>query len=165
MPRKKAGPWLYYSQTARGYDELHGAEQRRKVQFIISLLKPKKMWNVIDIGCGTGISMEGWPCRIEGVEPSREMAKAARSKGLKVWITPAEKLPFQENAFDLSISITSAHHFKKKAFQEIARVSPRAVFSVLAKTAKQIKNLLEPFWILEESHRFPPDIIFICRRR
>lgn len=155
-------PWKYYNSVANGYDELHGAEQRKKVMLIIELLCPLPSWKVLDIGCGTGISMEGWPCSIEGIEPSHKMAALARAKGFKVTIASAEKLPFKDHRFDVVISVTCAHHFSEVAFREMARVAPRAAISVLKKSSARVQKLVKRYWVIKRVIKCHPDIVFFC---
>ncbi|MEK6960796.1 MAG: methyltransferase domain-containing protein [Nanoarchaeota archaeon] len=166
MAQKDSPPWQYYDDSASGYDQLHGEEQRRKTQAIISIVKPEPDWKVIDIGCGTGVSMEGWPCKIRGIEPSQEMAASACGKGLDVTIAPAESLPFPDNSFDLAIAVTSAHHFKPGAFKEMARVAKLAAITLLAKSdIGRIRRDVEKHWTIRLESDCHPDVIWICDRR
>lgn len=166
MARDCKTAWQYYSQTAAGYDELHGEEQLAKTRAIISLAKPQKGWKVLDVGCGTGVSMQGWPCAIVGVEPSKEMASVAAKKGLEVVVAQAEDLPFPDDSFDLAIAVTSAHHFRPEAFKEMARVAKRAVISMLAKAyGSSSREAIGARWDIVAVQECPPDVILDCRRK
>ena len=54
----------YYDAIASGYDELHGEEQSKKVSLIREKLTELGISfnSLLDVGCGTGISLEGWDC-------------------------------------------------------------------------------------------------------
>jgi len=155
-------PWNYYSSIAKGYDELYGAEQRKKVKLIIEMLHPVSSWKVLDIGCGTGVSMECWPCSIEGIEPSKKMAEIAKAKGFKIMVGSAEQLPFRDNSFDAVIAVTSAHHFSSDAFKEMARVAPRAALSVLKKSSARVKRMVKKYWKITTLKESGPDVIICC---
>jgi len=166
MTQEDRPPWRYYDDSASGYDQLHGEEQRRKTRAIISLVNPGPDWKAIDIGCGTGVSMEGWPCDIIGVEPSKEMAAQACRKGHHVIVAPAERLPFPDDSFDLAIAVTSAHHFKPEGFKEMARVAKMAAITMLAKSdLVRIQADIERYWKVRLESDCPPDVIWICDRR
>ncbi len=110
--------------------------------------------------------MEGWPCKIRGIEPSQEMAASACGKGLDVTIAPAESLPFPDNSFDLAIAVTSAHHFKPGAFKEMARVAKLAAITLLAKSdIGRIRRDVEKHWTIRLESDCHPDVIWICDRR
>lgn len=166
MAQEDRPPWQYYDDSASGYDQLHGEEQRRKTRAIISLVHPGSDWKAIDIGCGTGISMEGWPCDIVGAEPSKEMAASACQKGHRVIVAPAESLPFPDDSFDLAIAVTSAHHFRSEAFKEMARVAKTAAITLLAKSdLGRIRTDIEKRWKIRLTSDCAPDVIWICDRR
>lgn len=70
---------------------------------------------VLDIGASSGEFMEaaqesGW--NVTGVEPSMDGVNAARAKGLNVIQSPAEKLPFADQTFDM---VHSNHVFEHLA--------------------------------------------------
>jgi len=84
----------YYDAIASGYDELHGEEQRKKVDVIRKALDGFSFSSVLDIGCGTGISMEGWACGVTGIDPSEKLIEKAKAKGFAVQVASAEEIPF-----------------------------------------------------------------------
>jgi len=155
----------YYDEIASGYDELHGEEQRKKVDVIRKALDGFSFSSVLDIGCGTGISMEGWACEVTGIDPSEKLIEKAKAKGFAVQVASAEEIPFPDNSFDVVICLTAAHHFDlEKALQEIQRVGRKYfVFSFLKKAdvAGFRKKLLEEFTVIKEIEE-EKDIIFIC---
>jgi len=140
----------YYDSIAEGYDNLHGEEQRKKLEIIKKHLKTKGL--VLDIGAGTGISAEYFKDIIL-LEPSRKMLKKATGKKI---VASAEKIPFPDKSFDAIISVTALHHTDiKKAIKEIKRVSKpncKYAFSILKKSKdyEKIKKELKSNFKLKE---------------
>jgi SAM-dependent methyltransferase len=85
---------------------------------------------VLDVGCGTGNYAKALAaltaCQISGVEPSREMLRAARESA--IWNTlvhgSAEQLPVPDHSVDLVMSTDVIHHVGDRPayFREAARV-------------------------------------------
>jgi ubiquinone/menaquinone biosynthesis C-methylase UbiE len=105
---------------------------------IIKFLPIKKNHRILDIACGTGtltfhlanqISEEGL---VTGVDIEPNMLNIAKLKGAKLNVpikfieTSAEKLPFEDEYFDIITSTLAFHHLseeqKLKSFNEIYRV-------------------------------------------
>ncbi len=135
----------YYDKIVRGYEELHRAEQLKKLELIELHFKPAPDSLLLDIGCGSGISLEPWKCRKIGVDTSFELLKIAKQKGLFVVLARAECLPFKDKSFDVITSISAVHHFElKKALNEIERIGKeknRIILSIpkKIKSAEEIK--------------------------
>lgn len=140
----------YYDKIAKGYNELHEAEQRTKLEIIKKNLNPKGL--ILDVGAGTGLSKKYFK-NIVLLDPSKDMLKKARGKKV---IAKAEKLPFKKNTFDAIISVTALHHTNiKKAVKEIKRVSKKNckyAFTVLKRAKKYhlIKQELKKNFNLKE---------------
>ncbi len=86
--------------------------------------------HLLDVGCGTGnyaraLQLETG-CRVNGVEPSREMRELASDAAS--WETlaegSAEHLPFDDQTFDLVISTDVIHHVgdRDAFYRQAARV-------------------------------------------
>jgi ubiquinone/menaquinone biosynthesis C-methylase UbiE len=60
----------------------------------------------IEIGVGTGRFSAPFGITV-GVEPSGGMAKIARSRGITVYDSGAENLPFDDNTFDFALMVTT----------------------------------------------------------
>ncbi|HEY8313940.1 MAG TPA: methyltransferase domain-containing protein [Candidatus Baltobacteraceae bacterium] len=97
--------------------------------------------SVIDVGCGTGIASaafanNGFP--VTGVDSSAAMlAKARAALPQAAWeVSPAERLPFPAERFDLAISAQAFHWFDRAAaLEEILRVlKSRGIVAIWWKT-------------------------------
>lgn len=102
-----------------------------EIKLMLELLKPEKGQRVLDIGCGTGISLEPLldkGLNLTGIDPSLYMLDLASKRlGNQVdlhrgW---AEDLPFDDNAFDSAIFFTSLEFTDRpaKAIEEASRVA------------------------------------------
>ena len=158
----------YYDEIAEGYDALHGEEQRKKTIVIQKVLEELGIGfdSLLDIGCGSGISLEGWDCEKKGIDPSVKLVEKAKQKGFDVQVGSAEEIPFGDHSFDLVICLTAAHHFDlHKALKEMKRVGRQYfVFSFLKKADVEgfRKKLIEEFRVIKEIAE-EKDIIFICQ--
>lgn len=77
----------------------------------------------VEIGVGTGNFAE--PLGINyGIEPSKNMARIAKSKGIEVVNAAAEDIPFENESFDLVLMVTTLCFLENpiKAFSEIYRI-------------------------------------------
>ncbi len=152
----------YYDQISGSYNSLHKEEQLKKLAIIKKHLKVSPEDKLLDVGCGTGISSD-FPCTVIGIDPSEDLLKLNPYK--EKILAKAESLPFEDNQFDIVISVTAIHNFDdiEKGLREMRRVGKeRFVFSVLKRSAKikDIKELINRYFkvsfIIEEEK----DIIF-----
>lgn len=82
---------------------------------------------ILDVGCGTGLSMEYFCDKgadVRGVDITFTSVKYAHTKGLKSIGADARYLPYRDNSFDIVYSIGVIEHFKEteKALAEQVRV-------------------------------------------
>ncbi|MFI0263978.1 class I SAM-dependent methyltransferase [Streptomyces sp. NPDC017056] len=86
--------------------------------------------DVVDIGCGTGLSATIWP-EVTGVEPSPEMRAVAARRGIHVMDGTAEKTGLPDGCADIVTVSHALHWFDAAlAFPEIARIMrPGAVLA------------------------------------
>jgi ubiquinone/menaquinone biosynthesis C-methylase UbiE len=77
----------------------------------------------VEIGTGTGRFSVPFGVSI-GVEPSTAMAEIARSRGITVYDSKAENLPFHDGAFDFALMVTTICFLEDpmKALEEIRRI-------------------------------------------
>lgn len=102
-------------------------EKRMEEMGLFSLNKDAK---ILDVGCGTGITMEmlkkkGYT-NIYGIEPSKELIGKSGLK-TKIKVGTAQKINFPDNTFDCVYMAGVLHHLGneediKECFKEIRRV-------------------------------------------
>ncbi len=125
-------PIDYYSfSTAKKY-ELSGAFRRIQQGMALDAIdigKFKKRAKVLDLGCGTGFSMDALKSnglRAFGVDISLEMLNFAKNKGFNVALADMKYLPIKDESFDNLISISAIQWEKPKDYsivlEEIKRV-------------------------------------------
>ncbi len=109
---------------------------RLETQMLFSMLAPLWGQRLLDIGCGTGKSLEpflNYGLKLTGIDPSPYMLDIARER-LKhradLHRGVAEDLPFEDNAFEYSIFFTSLEYTDRpaKAIEEACRVTKDRVF-------------------------------------
>jgi SAM-dependent methyltransferase len=116
-----------FGPLAATYDELRPADANWWELFELLVREADLVGRrVLDVGCGTGrvaAALAERGSRVWGVEPSREMAARARSRGVHVKVARAEQLPFKEGWFERAVLWLVAHLVDRPAvFAELARV-------------------------------------------
>jgi len=125
-------PIDYYSDSTAKKYELSGAFRRIQQGMAfdaISVGDFKKGGKVLDLGCGTGFSMDALKSngfKAFGADISLEMLKFAKAKGFNVVLADMKSLPIKDGAFDNLISISAIQWEKPKDYsvvlEEINRV-------------------------------------------
>lgn len=164
----------YYDKIARGYEELHCEEQEKKIAIVKKYLTVKENDFLLDVGCGTGIT-SNFPCNIVGLDPSTELLKrfsAPLAKSVKTVCAPAEKMPLEDDLFDIVVSITALQNFDdaEQGLKEMCRVgkkNARYAISFLKKSAKKEKltALIKKYFVVEKEIEEDKDIIFFCHNK
>jgi ubiquinone/menaquinone biosynthesis C-methylase UbiE len=113
-----------FEKYAEEYDEwfdVHPWVYRSEVQAVKMALP--QGGDGVEIGTGTGRFSIPFGIRI-GVEPSGSMSDIARSRGIAVYDARAEKLPFDDNAFDFVLMVTTICFLEDplQALKEIRRI-------------------------------------------
>ncbi|MFA5903635.1 MAG: class I SAM-dependent methyltransferase [Desulfobacula sp.] len=106
-----------------------------EINLLMSLLAPEKGQRILDIGCGTGISLEPLMDKglsLTGIDPSPYMLESASKKfDNKVDLHKGfgEDLPFDDNSFDAAFFFTSLEFMDRpaKAIEEACRVAKDTV--------------------------------------
>lgn len=127
-------------QDAEAYDAWFFEAQNRyffnlEINLLISLLCPEPGQRILDIGCGTGMSLEPFIDKglsLTGIDPSPYMLDLASVKfGNRVDLHKglAEDLPFDDNSFDSAFFFTSLEFTERpaKAIEEACRVAKDTV--------------------------------------
>lgn len=137
----------FYSASAKGYDELYGEEQIKKIKSIKKFLEDKNIkldGEILDVGCGSGISTNCFSC-IKGIDPCSELIEIAKNKYPNISFIKAyaEEIPFKNKEFDYTISITASQNFSdlNKSIKEINRVSKKGFLITILKNSSKIKEL------------------------
>jgi len=168
----------YYNSIAKGYDELHGEEQLKKLEMIGKELTNdiklkdfmKPSYKILDVGCGSGISTGFFSAKEKcGIDPSSELISIASKNNphAKFIVGGAEDMPYKDYEFDIVISLTAIQNFEdiSKGLDEIKRVGKRYILTFLKRSEK--KKLIEKF--IEEKFEIikrieeEKDIIYFSR--
>ncbi|MCL4400713.1 MAG: class I SAM-dependent methyltransferase [Candidatus Parvarchaeota archaeon] len=158
----------YYSSIAPSYDALYKEEQLDKIRSMLSAVKPKKNWIVLDIGAGTGLLEENLKVRtVTAIEPSEmgEFLETKKLPGVKV-----EKVKISQfkssKKFDAVFCITVLQDLDKNerekciksAFEHCKR-GGKVVISVLKQSNIDL-SYLKPSLVYEVVN----DVIYIFNR-
>jgi ubiquinone/menaquinone biosynthesis C-methylase UbiE len=158
----------YYDEISEGYEELHKEEQLKKVELIKKHLKLKVSDKLLDVGCGTGLTTEPWNCKRYGVDPAPKLLEKAKCKdSIEYKLAPAENIPYEDNYFDVVISVTAIQNFQdiEKGLSEIKRVGKgKFVLSFLKKSAKKevIDKLIRKLFKVDNMIEEEKDFIYFC---
>ncbi len=154
----------YYTHIAKGYDALHAEEQQRKKKIVLSIMPPVTGY-ILDIGCGTGLSLQK---KMIGLDPSYAMVQEAKKKKYRLLVQGyGENLPFKDKAFDLVQCITALHNFHnwQKGLAEMQRVTKQWILLSLLKKAKtypKIVSVLRQKFTITMQREDVHDMIFLC---
>ncbi len=156
----------FYDETAANYNELHGEEQKRKAKLILENVEISPDATLLDVGCGTGIATELFPCKLTGIDPAEELLKQA---SFPTQQAAAENIPFPDNSFDIVISLTAVHNFTdiRKGLEEMRRVAKDAIIiSVLKRSEKaaEIESLITDLFSVEQRLEERHDVIYFCKK-
>jgi len=163
----------YYDELAAGYDELHREEQERKIRLILDNFEIGEKEKLLDVGCGTGFSLEMWPSKhVTGAEPSAAMIRQApKDVQARIMHVRAEDMSiFDDHEFDVVVSVTAIHNFTgiEDGLREMKRVGKRTfAFSVLKKSEKlgEIDRLIRKhFTVSKVIDTDPHDRIYLIGR-
>lgn len=134
----------FYDELAQEWDFWYTAVDLEYLTWVVDNLEVNEGWDILDIGCGTGILFDllrrrvGKEGTVTGIDFSIQMAmKALRNfpfDNVNVVDADTTQLPFCDNTFNMAISFRSFDDFsdKKKALDEIHRaLKPGASFLVL----------------------------------
>lgn len=132
--RESAENFDWWRRTAEGQQALE-----QELRLIKRVLKPQVGESILDVGCGPGFHLKRfleWNMRPIGIDISPAMVELARQRaGFHIPIHEgiAERLPFEENQFDIVIFITSLEFMDspKTALREAVRVARKKVMIVI----------------------------------
>lgn len=143
----------YYNNIANSYNSLYEEEQNLKLNLVFDKLRNTNFFeninSILDIGCGTGVSSKFFIDKgfdVFGIDPSDKLLEIGYSNGLdnnKFLKANAEKIPFEDNVFDLIISFTAIQNFEdiEKGLKEIKRVGKNKFILTFLNGVKKSKEI------------------------
>ncbi len=153
-----------FSKAANSYDQNAGMQQEIADK-VIELI-PKHFENGLDLGCGTGLNFAKLLTKVNhitGLDLAEGMIAEAQKRNIPnatAIYGDIEKLPFQENSFDLIFSSLALQWCDlTKAFSEIKRVATPKAFVALAfpvdGTLSELKEALAISGLGDRTAKFP----------
>lgn len=119
----------YYDDFANWYENDRDKGYHAMIdQLELSIIRPlAQQKDVLEVGCGTGLLMKEIKesaSSIKGIDISEQMLEKAKERGLDVQQGIAEKLPYDDDTFDLVYSFKVLAHVEniKEAMNEMNRV-------------------------------------------
>jgi SAM-dependent methyltransferase len=152
---------FYTEDESNRYNQSSGMKktQEELTEIALSLSSPfsnNLSLSVLDIGCGTGFSLEYLKTKgyfsLKGIDPSREMIKIAKSKKLDVKIGGFQDLSKIYEKYDLILSISALQWV-------ISNKSEIEIKNIIKKIAKDLKKILKEDGI--SIFQFYPDSEFV----
>ena len=132
--------YIFDFKDAGAYDAWFDKAKNRyhlevEIKLMLDLLSPEKGQRVLDIGCGTGISLEPLLDKglyLTGIDPSPyvlDLASKRLGSQVDLHRGAAEDLPFDDNEFDSAFVFTSLEFVDRpaKAIEEACRVAKDTV--------------------------------------
>lgn len=120
---------------------------------------------LLEVGIGTGLFAMEFRKRgaiVYGIDPAENMLKIAASRGFNVKFGYGEAIPFEDNTFDIVLSMTSMENSKepKKFLKELVRVAKPngtvvvAVLNLLSfyGISRRIRGLFNPNDLFKGMH-------------
>lgn len=154
-----------YAKLAADYDAVRGSEALDREYWFAALSEVGRLQDgdrVLDLGAGTGrfsrLASEAGP--VVAADLSLDMLARARGKGPFALVrADAEALPFQRNAFDLTLLVMVLHQLADlpRALREVARVSRRVAIATSDMRTRTLGILDEAFpsLLVIDRARFP----------
>lgn len=123
-----------YSQFSHLYDRLFTSVFAARIHHVISALAIPKDARILEIGIGTGLSIEAYPthCRVTGIDLAPDMLEKARRKldehgfgHIDVMEMDAQALEFADDSFDYTTAfhVISVVPDARKLLAEAIRVT------------------------------------------
>jgi SAM-dependent methyltransferase len=134
----------FFDRLAAEWDLAFTSEDLERLAHVIARIEVKSGWDILDLGCGTGILFDllrrrvGDDGSLVGVDFSIEMAEKAHRNfpfdNVSVVDADASMLPFKDSCFDLAVAFSAFPHFtdQQRALDEAHRVlKPGAALHVI----------------------------------
>lgn len=134
---------FYTSEESNRYNQNTGMRktQEELTEIALSFLNYKNFdINILDVGCGTGFSLEYLKKKgylsLKGIDPSKEMIKIAKAKKLDVKLGGFQDLSKIYEKYDVIISISALQWL-------ISNKSEMEIKNIIKKTGKDLSNILK----------------------
>ena len=121
-----------YRVTAGFYDRIFDSINKGLRLVGIMMFRPSNGMNILDIGCGTGSHLElyqRYKCHLFGIDSSPAMLAIARKRlgeTAQLDLCNATEIPYEDQKFDLIISMLSLHEMSQETqsgvFREMKRL-------------------------------------------
>lgn len=121
-----------YQNYAGIYDRIFDSMNKGLKLVGIRMFRPTKGMNILDVGCGTGSHLElyqRYKCNLYGIDLSPSMLDVARERlgdSAQLDLGDATEMPYDNDKFDLVISMLSLHEMspgtRSEVLNEIKRV-------------------------------------------
>lgn len=126
-----------FDQVSESYSTSRRGVPNELLDMVRSIVGSEKR-NVLDLGCGTGISarqLAKLGCSVIGLDPSKNMIIEAlehKTPNVSYAVGGAEGIPFDQDSFDAVTCFSSFHWFcNKTAIEQIRRVLRRSGHLIL----------------------------------
>ena len=109
-----------YRNIAGMYDRLFENMNKGLRMAGLRMFRPSKGMNILDVGCGTGTYLEiyqRYGCNLYGIDLSPSMLEVAQARlgeSARLELGDATNMPYEDNKFDLILSMLSLHEMIQK---------------------------------------------------
>jgi ubiquinone/menaquinone biosynthesis C-methylase UbiE len=131
-----------FDRYAQRYDDWFTTPAGRKIfdlelRTLFQFIAPSQGKKMLDVGIGTGIFALEFAKKgmdVSGIDPSEEMIAIARKRGLSAKIGTGEDIPFEDESFDVVLSMSSMEFSPDpdKFVSEMVRIARPSVPVVVA---------------------------------
>ena len=122
-----------YRNYAGIYDRLFDSMNKGLKLVGIRMFRPMKGMNILDVGCGTGSHLElyqRYKCNLYGIDLSPSMLGVARDRlgdTAQLDLGDAMSMPYEDDKFDLIISMLSLHEMSTKTRSAVMSEAKRVL--------------------------------------
>lgn len=152
--------------AATTYGRFTGRFSETLAQEFVTALAPHLQGRVLDVGCGPGaltarlVERLGAQ-RVAGADPSEPFVEATRARlpGVDVRCAPAERLPFDDDTFDVAVAQLVVHFMTDPVagLREMARVTrPGGIIAACVWDNAGARGPLSPLW--QAAHELDPAV-------
>lgn len=161
----------FFDALANEWDLAFTSEDLERLSHIVEQLNVEEGWDVLDLGCGTGVLFDmvrrrvGQHGMVTGVDFSFEMAEKAHRnfpfENVNVVDADASCLPLADSSFNMGLAFAAFPHFsdKEHAIEELHRVLKNgAVFYIIhLESSKEITAAHQSLGGAVENDAIPPE--------